>query len=195
MNDISELVGEWYTSVYKEKSGSRFKTFELSLKLLYNNTSNPLIVETGTVRQKDDFGAGYSTVIFGECVSKFGGNLITIDNNKNHMILSRDVTKEWANKITYINDDSIKTLSEFKQKIDLIYLDSYDCPIEGDATDAQIHNLNEFKEVENLLTDASIILIDDVSLGNGGKAKLTHEYLLSKNYKCIEMIQQSVWTK
>jgi len=191
----SQQVEKWYEENYKNKSSCRFETFKLTLKNIYERFDEPLIFETGTLRLENDFGGGYSTYIFGECVSLFGGKLITVDINPNNIEISKRITKPFEKYITYITDDSLNTIKNFNGEIDLLYLDSYDCPIEGDASESQKHNLTEFKLAENKLKEKSIILIDDVNFSNGGKAKLTHEYLKSNNYKLLKEFQQSVWEK
>lgn len=197
MNILSTVVDNWYTSNYKDKSSCRFESFRLALKMLYERQpNNPLIFETGTLRLKDDFGGGYSTYIFGECISLFGGKLITVDINETNINTCKEITKEFSKNITYIVSDSLKTIEECDLKFDLLYLDSYDCPIEGDASDAQKHNLNEFILAEKKnLKDSTLILIDDVNFSNGGKAKLTHEYLNDNKYTKIFEFQQSLWAK
>lgn len=194
MNKVKD-VGNWYTENYINKSCGRFETFKLALSLLYTNTDYPTILETGTVRMDNDFGAGYSTYIFSECVYIFGGKLITIDNSLQNIKTSQRITLKYAENVTYIHDDSIHAINEFTDTIDLLYLDSYDCPIEGDASDAQLHNLNEFMVAENKLSNNKLILIDDVDFANGGKGMKTHEYLLKNSYKMLLKGQQSIWTK
>ena len=191
----SEQVEKWYEENYKQKSLCRFETFKLALKNTYERFNEPLIFETGTLRLENDFGAGYSTYIFGECVSLFGGRLITVDINSSNIETSKRITKSFEKYITYITDDSLNVIKNFNDKIDLLYLDSYDCPLIGDASDAQNHNFNEFILAENKLKDDSLILIDDVNFSNGGKAKKTHEYLFSNKYKLILEKQQSLWKK
>lgn len=191
----SAAVSNWYSENYKNKSSLRFDSFRLALELTYNNTDNPIIFETGTLRLENDFGAGYSTYIFGECVSKFGGNVITVDISNNNINTCMNITKKFSDRITYIVDDSLNTLKNYTGYIDLLYLDSYDCPIEGDATESQLHNLAEFKLGEKFLHKTSVILIDDINFENGGKAKLTHEYMKENNYTLLYARQQSVWMK
>jgi hypothetical protein len=191
----SEQVEKWYVDNYKDKSSLRFETFRLALKDVYKITENPYIFETGTVRMKNDFGAGYSTYIFGECISIFGGKLFTVDNSERNMQTSKLITEKFANNIIYILDDSLNAIKNFNEKIDLLYLDSFDCPIEGDATESQKHNLQEFLLAENKLRCDCRILIDDVNFPNGGKSKLTHEHLEKNNYKLIHKNQQSLWKK
>lgn len=191
----SQQVENWYIENYKNKSSFRFETFRLALKGVYEITEFPLIFETGTVRVENDFGGGYSTYIFGECISLFGGKLITVDNDPSNIQTSKRLTKNFASNITYVLDDSLNFIKNYNEKIDLLYLDSYDCPIEGDASASQNHNLNEFKLAEPNLHDKTLILIDDVNFPNGGKSKLTHEYLEKNNYKLIYINQQSLWKK
>lgn len=190
-----EQVESWYEENYKNKSGFRFETFKLALKLLYERTDNPFIFETGTLRLENDFGAGYSTYIFGECLSLFGGKLLTVDINPTNIDTCKRITSKFSDHITYITDDSLNTINNFEGKIDLLYLDSFDCPIEGDAHESQNHNLNEFKLAENKLHDKSLILIDDVNFSNGGKARLTHEYLVNNGYNMLLINQQSLWSR
>ena len=191
----SEEVEKWYVENYKDKSSFRFETFRLALKNIYERVEFPLIFETGTVRVENDFGGGYSTYIFGECISLFGGKLITVDNNSTNIETSKRLTKNFASNITYILDDSLRVIENYNEKIDLLYLDSFDCPIEGDASESQNHNLKEFKLAEHKLKENSIIIIDDVNFSNGGKARLTHEYLENNKYKLIYSNQQSLWVK
>jgi hypothetical protein len=191
----SQQVDEWYTSNYKIKSRDRFVTFHLALKMLYEVSDTPNIFETGCIRLENDFGAGYSTYIFGECISTFGGKLVTVDNTPSNMAICKSLTTQFKDNITYVTDNSLTLLRNYTEIIDLLYLDSYDCPVEGDASLAQQHNLNEFMLAENKLHEKSLILIDDIGFANGGKAKLTHEYLKSNNYKMIHQHQQSLWTK
>ena len=191
----SDQVEKWYVENYKDKSSFRFETFRLALKNIYERVEFPLIFETGTVRVENDFGGGYSTYIFGECISLFGGKLITVDNNSTNIETSKRLTKNFASNITYILDDSLRVIENYNEKIDLLYLDSFDCPIEGDASESQNHNLKEFKLAEHKLKENSIILIDDVNFSNGGKARLTHEYLENNKYKLIYSNQQSLWVK
>ena len=191
----SEEVEKWYVENYKDKSSFRFETFRLALKNIYERVEFPLIFQTGNVRVENDFGGGYSTYIFGECISLFGGKLITVDNNSTNIETSKRLTKNFASNITYILDDSLRVIENYNEKIDLLYLDSYDCPIEGDASASQTHNLNEFLLAESKLHDKTLILIDDVNFSNGGKAKMTHEYLEKNNYILIHKNQQSLWIK
>tara|TARA_R110000751_G_scaffold237113_1_gene338210 strand:- start:4017 stop:4628 length:612 start_codon:yes stop_codon:yes gene_type:complete len=190
-----DLVAEWYEKEYKDKSYSRFETFSISLKTIYNNNEFPVIVETGCIRALDDYGAGYSTKIFAECIKEFGGELYSIDTNNEFVDFAKSITDPILPEVNYILGNSIEVLKTFNKKIDLLYLDSMDCPPEGDASKSQIHNLNEYYSAKDKLTDNCVILIDDVGFDNGGKALITNEILKNENYNCLLKHQQVVWVR
>jgi len=82
--------------------------------------------------------------------------------------------------------DSIAFLENFKEKVDFLYLDSYDYNDDPEVqVKSQIHHLKEFKAIENLLHENTIVLIDDCNLSNGGKGKLVVEYMLKKDWKIL----------
>lgn len=156
----------------------KYFTLKAALNMLLQNDGQ-LIVETGTQRMKDDPG-GCFTTLFGAFCKRYGKKLFTVDINPLNMKVSMDVTKEFKDYITYVVEDSVKFLSEFNQKIDLLYLDSLDCPLPpADATEAQIHNLNELKAAYNKLHEGSVVLMDDSNFSNGGKTHLSKRYLLN----------------
>lgn len=185
----------WFKEEFEHKLGQRYITQKIALTLVNQLFTNPLIVETGTIRLENDWGAGMSTYVFGKYVRNHGGKIITIDLSSKNMEVCKRVTKEYNDTIEYIVDDSLHYLSTIAEKINFLYLDSMDCPVEGDATIPQLHNLNEFLICENKLSDKAVIMIDDVGFSNGGKAAKTHEYLYDNKYLLIYKNQQSVWLK
>ena len=86
--------------------------------------------------------------------------------------------------VTVAVQDSLVYLMEFEQKIDFLYLDSYDYS----RTDVEIqqksqeHHLQEFQIVEEKLHSNTIVLIDDCGLPGGGKGKTVIEYMKSKGW-------------
>jgi hypothetical protein len=184
----------WFDKEFEIPLRKRYSTFRTALTLL-SQMPNHEIVETGCTRFKDDWGAGNSTYIFGKFVVKEGGFLTTIDISQENIEACKEVTKEFAPYIGYINMDSHIALRSLVLPIDLLYLDSLDAPETGDATEAQKHNLQEFKIAEPMLHEGSIILIDDNDMENGGKSKLTKEYLVQKGYKLILDYVQTLWMK
>ena len=133
----------WF-SAYKLKPGGRYYTFKAALNLFLQNNGN-LIVETGCVREPEDWGAGYSTYIFGQVAQRYNKQVITIDNVPEHLDMCKNITKDFKDHIQYVFSDSIQFLSTFTRPIDLLYLDSMDCPLDetANALPAQKHALKE----------------------------------------------------
>ena len=175
--------------------GPRYVTLKAALNMLLQNDGK-LIVETGTQRVIDDPG-GCSTLLFGAFCERYDKRLITVDNVARHMEVSKQATQEYKEYITYAFVDSVKFLTEFKGEFDLLYLDSLDCPFPpGDATEAQIHQLNELKAAYDKLHVGSILLLDDNDFENGGKTRLTKKFLLeSGEWLLILDYAQSLWVK
>jgi len=175
--------------------GQKWITFKIALNLFLQNKGE-LIVETGTQRMRDDPG-GCSTTLFGAFCKRYNKHLITVDNNPLNLKTSMDLTKEFKDYITYILSDSVEFLSHFKEPIDLLFLDSLDCPPPPqDATEAQVHQLNELKAAYKNLHIGSIVLLDDNMFSNGGKTRLSKRWLLkSEEFSCILDYGQSLWIK
>jgi predicted O-methyltransferase YrrM len=172
----------------------KYFTLKAALNLLLQN-GGKLIVETGTQRTRGDPGGG-STTLFGAFCKRYRRRLITVDNNPQHLETSRECTEEFKEFIEYVLSDSVEFLRNFKEPIDLLYLDSLDCPAEGDATEAQQHNLRELKSAYKNLGVGSIVLIDDNNFANGGKSRLSKYFLLQTGeWFCILDAGQSLWVK
>jgi len=173
----------------------KYITLKIALNLLLQNKGRT-IVETGTQRMIDDPG-GCSTLLFGAFCERYNKRLITIDNNGQNMETSKKATKEYARWITYVLQDSVKFLTEFHGTIDLLYLDSLDCPLPpADATEAQKHNLRELQAAYDKLPKGAILLIDDNNFENGGKTRLSKRFLLeSGEWTCVLDYAQTLWVK
>lgn len=149
------INSDTYRFLYDNREHSaRYPTFVETLRLLFDRGGHT-IVETGIVRQPEDWGGGMSTVIFGKYCEEFGCRLFTIDNDPRHMAIGKSITKEWAAFTEYILSDSIKALREFDGQIDLLYLDSVDYPIDWildlygrDDPDASIRRAQQLTEDE-----------------------------------------------
>lgn len=180
----------------------KYFTFKVALNLFLQNDGK-IIVETGTQRMIDDPG-GCSTLLFGAFCARHQRReadiqnlrrLITVDNDVTHMETSKIATEKYKDYITYVLMDSVKFLREFDRKIDLLYLDSLDCPWPpANATLAQEHNLNELKAAYHTLHKGSILLIDDNGFENGGKTRLSKKFLLETGeWQCLLDHGQTVW--
>lgn len=125
-----DSTNNWlFKKYYYSGSNSRYWTFQAALNLLNQRSKNPIIVETGCQRMKDDLGAGMSTSIFGEYCHRHGGQLYTVDLIEDHLEVCQNCTTEYKGYIQYVLSDSIKWLKEASVgSVDLLYLDSYDHP-------------------------------------------------------------------
>lgn len=197
---MNEFVGwqDWFSQKYRFLIGEgvRYPSMKIALNLL-NQRKGTVIVETGTTRALNDFGgAGMATIFLGDYCKHYGTHLWTVDILPEAIELSKSLTTEYAENITYVTDDSLNFLKNFDGKIDFLYLDSYDYPIDENeelAFESQTHQLNEFKAAEDKLDEKSVVVLDDNSWPKGGKCKLTKEYLIEKGWECLWDDFQSVW--
>lgn len=201
MNDFVQF-NDWWSDKYRFKIGEGIRYFsaKIALNLLLQRGGNT-IVETGTTRALNDFeGAGMATIFFGDFAKRYGKHLYTVDILPEAIELSKGLTEEFKDNITYITGDSVTFLKSFQSKIDLLYLDSLDCPVDDnknnpDLIASQNHQLNELKAAWDKLSDTSIVLLDDNKHSNGGKCTLSKEYLVEKGWTCILDDYQSLWVK
>lgn len=189
----------WWSEKYKYNlgEGMRYPSFKIALNLLLQR-GGVNIVETGTTRMKDDWGAGMSTVVIGDFAKHYGKKLWTCDISEQNMELCKEVTEEFKEVITYVVSDSLFFLHTFPEKIDFLYLDSMDCPIDDKPDELQAsqeHQLKELQEAWDKLHDESIILLDDNNFINMGKCRLSRIFL--REHGWIELFgdKQSLWIK
>ena len=185
------MFAEKYEFVRSEK----WFTFKAALNLMHQRRTperTPTIVETGTMRMKED-PAGGSSLFFGEYCKRYGGHLTTVDIDAAHMTTSKTLTADYAPWITYAQEDSVGFLGRFDRPIDLIYLDSMDCSPVGDSTPAQEHQVREFQAAKHALGPDSILLLDDANFENEGKPKLLKRVLPNEGWECIADRGQSLW--
>jgi hypothetical protein len=197
-----ESEDRWFHHKYfAGASNARYFTFQLALGLLNQRHPEPTIIETGCQRELDDLGAGMSTSIFAEYVERYGGKLITVDNNREHLQRAMGYLEAFPKaKVSLIEADSGDFLTQYTGPCDLLYLDSLDYPLDAEekpeeAVQAQQHNLKEFLVVEDRLPDNVVLLLDDNLLPGGGKPKLLKTCLIQKGWTCLLDYQQSVWVK
>ena len=83
---------------------------------------DPVIVETGTVREENNFeGDGCSTVLFDNYVGMQGGTLITVDIDP----IACKTAERLTTHAEIIESDSVEFLSTLDGKVDLLYLDFF----------------------------------------------------------------------
>ena len=207
----------WFYQAYYGHNIQRYWGFKVALNLLLQRNGTN-IVETGTVRQKDDWGAGYSTVMFADYCQHYDAHITTVDVDGGAMAICKEVTEPYKAHVDYVVDDSLNFLKNYDKPIDLLYLDSLDFPIgqmwidyggpEGVdkapraeledryrklVVPCQQHNLNELKLAYPNLHKDSIVLIDDYDLPLGGKARLTNEELSNRGWTCLIAHSSVLW--
>ncbi len=181
-----------FLNKYNNSKNIRFKSFEKTLeKCLERNLK--IIVETGTSRGKRKFffikrynwKDGMSTPMFAEYVKNVNGILHTCDISQENINNAKSFTKDYSSFIKFYVQDSLIFLDEFKDKIDLLYLDSLDG---HDPIAASEHQLKEIKISLSKLHKESLILLDD----KGSKTNLSINYLLKNHYKIIYETEHQV---
>lgn len=197
-SEVMEFIA-WdgpFDATYAPLMRERWPTFKIALNL-YLQRGGKVIVETGSERSIGHGwdGDGNSTYLFGEVLARYGGRLWTCDINPDHTATARRATEQFASHITYVTDDSVHFLRDFDRPIDLLYLDSMDCPREGDATGPQEHNLREFRAALPHLAPGAAVLLDDNWYENGGKTRLTKRYLAAHGWICLLDSRQSLWVR
>jgi len=139
-----------------------------------------VMVETGCIRPRHGAlawaAAGCSSILFDAFAAETKARFTSIDNDKDNCA--------WARKhcphATIICGDSVKTLYELRKKIeriDLLYLDSYDVEW-GAPHSSALHHLNELCAASRMLTRGSLVFIDD-NTASSGKGLYIRQYMQS----------------
>jgi len=154
-------------------------------KLLELQKSQYKIIETGTLRQPNNWKDGQSAWLFTQFVKHHGGTLRSVDIDPAAV----------ATANSYIADpcffghcsDSVTFLKQQPDlhEVNLFYLDSWDVKWQNDSASAE-HHLQEFLTIEPHLSVGTVVAIDDNSrlLADNrrtGKGRRIVEYLENKN--------------
>ena len=123
MDSFLNIQNDWFYKKYFKNLKKRYFTFKIALNFFLQNGAEN-IVETGCIRQKNDWGAGNSTYVLGDFCKKYNKQLYTVDNDFDHLELARRETIEFKDSITYELSDSIEYLKNFQHTIGFLYLDS-----------------------------------------------------------------------
>lgn len=173
----------------------RYATVRKAAELAANRQAK-VFVETGTSRggHRECAGDGCSTLLWGRFVHLVGGILHTIDINPEYIEEARQASAVLADRISYHVQDSVRFLSDFGQKIDLLYLDSYDFDAEHPMP-SQMHHLKEILAAYDKLHSRSVVIIDDCGLVHEGKCKLVHSFLEYAGWTMVASAYQRVYVK
>lgn len=165
------------------RQNHRYKTFIEALDLMKQRGAR-IIVETGTSRNGDAncCDDGCATIIFAEWARDNNAIVYSVDIDGQALVNAGNALGRNHPYVYLIQSDSVVFLRNFRQSIDMLYLDSYDFEFDNPEP-SQLHHLNEVMAAEPWLTADSIVMIDDCDLPHGGKGKLAIEYLLTRGWK------------
>jgi hypothetical protein len=135
---------------------------------------NPVIVETGTLRQPGNFrGDGQSTRLWDWIAKKTGGLAISTDIDLDYC---RTAARLCPN-VRVNQGDSVAFLRGYLPAgIDLLYLDAFDYS-EGQEISSMMHHAAELAAVWDQLPSGCLIAIDDCHSAASGKHALVREIL------------------
>ena len=171
----------------KHNFGKRRDTLREVLRLLEERKAK-VLVETGVARKglKKPKGDGASTIVFGLWSKQNGAHLYSVDIDPEATAKASEAVAamELDDHVTLVTSDSVAFLEGFSDKVDFLYLDSYDYHKTDTAIQqaSQAHHLKEIEAIESRLHDDTVILIDDCDLPNGGKGKLVIEQLTANGW-------------
>jgi len=177
------------------RTDARYATFYRALQLIRERKAQ-VIIETGTARGGglDCTGDGCFTLILAGWVKENGGQFYSVDISEGALLMAGKGLKELKKFVHLIQRDSVEFLANFNQPIDFLYLDSYDYE-KDNPYPSQLHQLREIQAAMPLLTEKSVVMLDDCNLPEGGKCKLTIDYLLGLGWKIIHRNYQIIFIK
>ena len=210
-----------------EKLTPKLGQREVSFRKIFNYLDNMLdpivIVETGCLRDKNNFSDGQSTLLFDKyTLSRGNGSKVyTVDINPKATKVCKDtvsdnveiVTDSSIKYLTYLSKNFLKT----KTKVSMFYLDSFDVDWRYPHP-AAAHHLKELTSIIRIIDDKTIVVVDDSPAnGNltqawdelnptwkiisspsppptvGGKGTLIHEYAMLSGARLIFSHYQTAW--
>jgi ADP-heptose:LPS heptosyltransferase len=185
---LQQFVGEWCRAergVTLSSYADRNRSFDALFREIGKRFDKPLVVETGTIRAEEDWGGtGFFTYLAAAYLSKRGGTLHSVDLNPASCDFARTWTGVFGSTVHVHREDSVAFLANFRERIDVLYLDSLDTTDPGHAE----HAVREFEAAASKLHEASLVLIDDTPWQNGafvGKGARLVPSLLGRGWKVV----------
>ncbi len=170
----------------------RYSTFKLCMELLEQRNAK-ILVETGTARcgLANCISDGCSTPIFGEWARDHGATLFSVDISPEAIQQAQLALIAINPNVQFATQDSVQFLAQFGQRIDFLYLDSYDFDF-NNPHPSQFHHFREIQAVYPFLHPNTVIMIDDCGLPHGGKGKYVINFLLSKGWVVLASSYQTI---
>lgn len=187
----------YFEETYREKLeghpifAERYQGFHaVFTELLRVKTRGFTIIETGTLRKRDQWTDGQSSLLFFEFLRFFGGELISIDSDASALSECGDVLAERVGfehaTFTPIQGDSVVVLEGMQKSADLLYLDSFDFS-EMDPLPSMFHHFAELASLAHIRAKSpSLIVAVDDNYKNGlGKGKFIQQWVRQTNKRVI----------
>ena len=175
-------------------------TFRFVISAL-GTKSNPIVVETGCSRKDHGLLAwgddGCSTFLFDIFSIRNKGKLFSVDINPRNVAHSQSKT---SSRVEITCSDSVKYLEnlEFANRIDLLYLDSFDFD-PADPNPSQRHHLKEISAIFPRLKSGCFILVDDAGVHSSnaplGKAGEVFKFMANKGIQPTISDYHILWIK
>jgi hypothetical protein len=121
-------------------------------------------IETGASQDKQD---GCFGLFLAEVTKNNNGTYSSVDNNLETINKSKEFYNEFVPNfnINHYCEDSVKFLSEYKGKPNLVHLDSWDLNLKNPVP-SMLHGWLEFEAIKDKMPIGSICVIDDNFLKN-----------------------------
>jgi hypothetical protein len=193
------MIEEFKTRFYGKFSGvtghmfNRWPAFEFIANHLLNKKEPICIIETGTVRTRDDWaGNGQSTILWDWIIEKTGGHGFSIDISPASCENARQLVK----RMKIINEDSLSALKRLSSvsSADLVYLDSYDWSQKAGPRSA-LHHVTELGTIWDRLPQGCLVAADDCHSDFQGKHVLVAEFFRLMKIPPIHKGYVTVWEK
>lgn len=185
---------------YLPANDIRFNTFVVAL-LLAKERNAKIFIETGTSRANSNScrSDGCSTYIFSafnQFLNDDNVEMYSVDISPVNCEVSRNNIKEYGSRaVEVVLSDSVKFIEEFdSDKIDFLYLDSYDF-FPGKEIASQEHHMKELMAALNKIHEQTIIFMDDCRLRMRGKCAMVRNYLLQNDWQIVMDEYQTVFIR
>jgi hypothetical protein len=175
---------DFFNSAAKPHLAARAETFAKIFTYLDRFDRPVGIIETGCVRQKDNWaGDGCSTILFDKYAETHPGSAVySVDISEDATAVCRQLVSPRVRVHTGDSVTHLKSLAESPPAdlpaLDLLYLDSYDVDFD-DTFPSAFHHIKELLAVFPLITSETLVVVDDSPplftgyVGNNGFHLLT----------------------
>jgi hypothetical protein len=194
---LQQFVRDWERGEDNVFGGfnDRDQGFDRLLSVAARRFEQPFIVETGCIRSEEDFrGAGFSTLLLGMFAASRGGELISIDHNREYCDLARRMLAYLGEAVDVVESDSVEWLARNQRIIDVLYLDS----TESDEPGCAQHVFEEIQATHDRLHEGSIVAFDDTCYGNGyflGPGALGAPWLIERGWQILHSGHQTILSR